>query len=631
MAVVGARPQLAVAGTKMLATMPKLRVLAIACSVIVGLHSYPGFTQTPSTGESSHFDGPAELPRTYVLTSLLDTPAPGRTQLVRPTDDVEKALARANCGETIALQAGATFRGVIHFPAKSCDDSHWIIVRTSASNDDLPPEDTRISPCFAGVATLPGRPDFHCKALQNVMARIEYDGSQDSGPLLFSSGANHYRLIGLEITRSDTGAKLRNLAEVQDGAANHIVFDRVWMHGNSKDETKAGVHLSDMTYAAVINSFFSDFHCIAVAGACTDAQAVNGGTGNNPGGPYKIVNNFLEASGENLMFGGGAGTTTPADIEIRRNHLFKPLLWKPGEPGFVASAAGQPFIVKNHFELKNAQRVLFEGNLLENSWGGFSQTGFSILLTPKNQNNLCPLCRVTDITIRYNRIAHVASVLQIANGRSDAGGEATAGERYSIHDLVVDDIDGAKYKGFGSFAVIGLEKPLLRDINIQHVTAFPQRALFALRVAASGPKVAHVTIVNNLFSAGERQMASTGGGARNCSFRADAQGPAGVFGSCFTDSLFTSNIIIGGHGAWPKGNLLLRSNAAAGIVNFNNGHGGNYRLCRQPGETPNCKRISPGIHAGTDGRNIGADLDAIEAAIAGETQDGKSPLSTHAH
>ena len=92
------------------------------------------------------------------------------------------------------------------------------------------------------------------------------------------------------------------------------------------------------------------------------------------------------------------------------------MTWKPGQAGLVTGSSGYPFIVKNHFELKNGQRVLFEGNVLDNVWEAFSQSGFPILLTPKNQApNLCPLCRVTDVTIRYNKVSHVAGVLQIAN------------------------------------------------------------------------------------------------------------------------------------------------------------------------------------------------------------------------
>ena len=216
---------------------------------------------------------------------------------------------------------------------------------------------------------------------------------------------------------------------------------------------------------AVVDSYLNDFHCIARKGACTDAQAVNGGGGNIAGGPYKIDNNFLEASGESVIFGGAPATTTPTDIEVRRNHMFKPLTWKPGDANFVGGPTGEPFIVKNNFELKNAQRVLLEGNILENSWGGFSQTGFSILLTPKNQApGVCPICKVTDVTIRYNRVIRVAGVLQIANalgGHNDENLISAGGGRYSIHDLVAEEIQQKDFKGPGSFAMIGSKIPPL--------------------------------------------------------------------------------------------------------------------------------------------------------------------------
>ena len=232
---------------------------------------------------------------------------------------------------------------------------------------------------------------------------------------------------------------------------------------------------------AVINSYISGFNCVARTGKCTDATAVGGGSGDEPTGIFKIYNNFLEASGENILFGGAAATVNPADIEIRRNHLFKPLLWKQGEPGYNPTASGQPFIVKNNFELKNAQRVLFEANLLEGSWGGFSQRGFSILLTPKNQENKCPACVVDDITIRYCRIRNVAGVFQIANALSDAGGASTDGGRYSIHDLVADGVRGQAFGGGGPFILMIVFRPPIHDLQIDHVTAFFPGPLAAIQ------------------------------------------------------------------------------------------------------------------------------------------------------
>ena len=552
-------------------------------------------------------------------TTLADTPAPGHVHLVKGGDNLQEALDRAKCGDTLKLQAGATFTGVFRLPEKPCDDGHWIILRSSAPDDSLPAANTRMTPCYAGVASLPNRPDFHCIAAHNAMAKIEFSGKGGSGPLFFSPAANHYRLIGLEITRGSPGAEVQNLVSPTDkGTADHIIFDRVWLHGTAQDETARGIYLSGTTYVAVIDSSFTDFHCIAVTGACTDAQAISGGGGSNPSGPYKIVDNFLEASGENILFGGSGATQTPADIEIRHNYLFKPIVWKPNQPGFVGGVDGRPFIVKNHFELKNAQRVLFEGNILENSWGGFTQTGFSILLTPKNQSpNVCPLCRVTDVTIRYNKITHVASALQIANVLSDTGGMSTAGERYSIHDLLVDDIDGETYKGFGAFALILSVNPPLKNVKIDHVTAFPPRVLFSIFNSVERPKISNVTITNNIFNASAREIGSVGGGPKNCAFHPEAQGPAGVLKSCFANSTFTHNLIVGGDGGWPPGNIVVRNASAAGIRDFHEGRGGDYRLCKGKDDSPSCKAASPHLHSGTNGGELGADIEAIERVTAG--------------
>src|SRR5579864_6173689 len=126
----------------------------------------------PATGQ---FDGPAELPREYVKSAISDTPAPGKSIPVKTSAELGAAIEKAACGDTIVLQAGTEFAGNFKFPAKSCDDAHWIVLRTSASNSDLPPEGTRITPCYAGVASLPGRPRYACNSATNAMAKMSFD------------------------------------------------------------------------------------------------------------------------------------------------------------------------------------------------------------------------------------------------------------------------------------------------------------------------------------------------------------------------------------------------------------------------------------------------------------------------
>src|ERR1035438_2037574 len=138
-----------------------------------------------SAAQQGQFDGPAELPRVYVHSAVSDTPAPGKKITVKAGDSLQSAINSASCGDTLELQAGEVFVGLFRFPQKPCDDAHWIIVRTSAPDSALPPEGTRLKPCFAGVSSLPGRPNFHCSASQNVLAKIVLREKEGVGPLIF--------------------------------------------------------------------------------------------------------------------------------------------------------------------------------------------------------------------------------------------------------------------------------------------------------------------------------------------------------------------------------------------------------------------------------------------------------------
>ena len=90
----------------------------------------PGrFDQHPDSRDGKQaekFDGPSELPRVRIATSMRDTPAPGKVIRVKSGEDASAAIEKASCGDTIELQAGATFNWLV-LPAKQCDDSHWII------------------------------------------------------------------------------------------------------------------------------------------------------------------------------------------------------------------------------------------------------------------------------------------------------------------------------------------------------------------------------------------------------------------------------------------------------------------------------------------------------------------------
>jgi hypothetical protein len=563
-------------------------------------------------------DGPAQLPVATVESSMAHTPAPGAVIRVNAGDDLQAALNSAQCGNTIQLQAGATFTGVFKFPARSCDSDHWIIVRTSAPDSALPAEGQRLTPCSAGITSLPGRPAYSCSAPQNAMARLV--GSQLVGPIVFQGGANHYRLTGLEVTRpAGTRGAAILMSVAAGGTASYIVVDRSWVHGTAQDESRVGFELSSTSNVAVVDSYFSDFHCTSIKGTCSEAHALHGGGGSFQGNTYKIQNNFLEASAQAIMFGGAAATTTPTDITIRLNHFFKPWMWMKGISPFQGGVGGYPFIVRHHMEFKNAVRVLIEDNLLENVWGGFGETGDAILLMPKNQHvssgdNVCPICQVTDVTVRYTHIIHASGGFEIAtaiSGNGANGAPALAGSRFSIHDVVMDDIS-RRYIGGGWLFSVGnnwLVNPL-NSVTIDHITGFPdsEGGVLALGNKMSNPQMYGFVFTNSIVAAGRYPIWNASGGATSC---AHSDVPLTSLNNCFASYTFSNNALVAAPAhypptIWPTGNMFASNTANVDFAAYNNSNGGNYQL--MPG--------SPYKNMGMDGRDLGADIAGLNAALA---------------
>jgi hypothetical protein len=557
---------------------------------------YCGLGDRPNFGAER--DGPAALPSRCINTALISSPSPGKAFHVSGKDEVEQALRSASCGDTILLQAGAVFAPFL-LPAKRCDAAHWITIRTSAADSDLPPEGIRLTPCFAGIASLTGRPAYECVSPKNVLAKIELRNG--AGAITVSSGANHYRLIGLEVTRTVGTGVSYGLIRLEDNV-DHIVIDRCWIHGAPLDETARGIYLGGSSYVGIVDSYFSDFHCIALTGICTDAQAINGGNSTAPMGVYKIVDNYLEGAAENLMFGGGPGSQIPADIEIRRNHMFKPLTWMPGQHDFI----GEKFITKNLFELKNAERVLAEGNLMENSWGGYTQVGYGILLTPRGS-----WAAVQDVTIRYNLIRHTGSGMQLAASLADSG-DSLAAQRWSVHDDLLEDIDAAAYNGDGVVFQIssGFHKNMpLNNVSMNHVTVATKGGVKNLMIVGAAPENPrlpfNIVFTNNIVPGGRYSVWSTGLGT--C---AKSGQPLTTFKNCWNPFTVTHNVIVdypSSQGSWPSGNLFVKDFGAVGFVNFNPREEGDFRL----------RSDSRYKSKASDSKDVGADMDAINAAIAG--------------
>lgn len=608
-----------------IAVTVQITLVSPAAQIVVS----PSIVPTPSGADNSYCrkgdiptfgvnDGPAKLPQACFYTGMDGTPSPNATYTMAPGQSLASVLSAAQCGDTILIPPTLTVDATkVTWPAKNCDNQHYITVRTSTSDKLLPPEGTRITPAWAGVASLPGRPAYRQPAggAQRLIPKILVGSA---GPMQMAG--DHYRLIGLEITRPTGGRWVNNLLNLS--RSTRIILDRIWIHGTAQDETAHGIRLNDASYAAIIDSYSNDFHCISSTGTCTDAQAISGGNDTIVGkaGVFKIVNNFIEAAGQSVLFGGGNNSVdSPADLEVRRNHMFKPWTWMPGVgASYVGGLDGHPFIVKNHFELKNAQRVLVEGNVMENVWGGFTQTGASWLLTPKCpiSGSNCPNIVVADVTLRFNQVTSALQFLQIGNAVNDTGTYALGGgHNYSIHDNVVENINYTGGNGGSAAALLkmggGQQFPQIAPfgIRVTHNTVIAVNPMNVL-MSMGGPRPAAETgivYVDNILTTGKWGLLSGSGSPSDC---AAVGTNLGKMNACWVDYQFTGNVLMGSStagGAWPAGNYFPPDYAAIGFVNFKGGLGGDYHLGSS----------SPYLGRATDGKDPGADIDNVKLATQG--------------
>ena len=351
-----------------------------------------------------------------VVDTTYSLPAGGTAWAAHTAAQLTADLDSAQPGDVIVLDAGVTYSGNFTLPKKSNPNNKWIYIVGSALSG-LPAPGTRVNPA-TNAASMP---------------KIVTPNS--TAALTLSPGGHHYRLVGLEVYSASTqlcypkNSPPANCASYQllnapwttgQTLADSITVDRCYLHGSPTQDVVRAI-AGNVSNLAVVDSYISDIH-----GYQVDSQAI--GLWYSPG-PIKIVNNYLEAAGENVMFGGAGGLNNPfvpSDIEIRSNYFYKPLSWQ--QVG-VTIPPHNPWVVKNLLEFKSARRVLVDGNLMENSWVS-GQTGYAVLLTVRTTQS-GNIAVVDDITISNNILKNVVSGFQTGehdNYCSTTPGCTNAGE-----------------------------------------------------------------------------------------------------------------------------------------------------------------------------------------------------------
>jgi hypothetical protein len=408
--------------------------------------------------------------------------------------------------------------------------------------------------------------------------------SPNSNPALSTEpGAHHYRFIGIEFTATASVKTIYAIVafggdQASEGdTPNNLILDRCYVHGLPRLQSSRGVLLNSGS-SAVIDSHISEIH-----GEGYDSQAV---LGYNGPGPFKIVNNFLEGAAENIMFGGAdpkIRDLVPSDIEIRGNHLFKPLSWRPGDPSY----AGVKWTLKNLLELKNAQRVLIEGNLLENN------VGPALVLTPRNQEGTAPWSVVQDVLFRSNIVK---------NAGSGFVGQTTDDERPSQPMKRIAVVNNLMVVSRSFFGMTSGPRGVLEDLLIDHNTALPSTYSTYHFEAGTEPALIRFRLTNNL----------AGFGSYGVQFAKADEGLAKLAPGYIIAKNALASVGDAGDGQGPIRN---------GPFEINQKLYTSYPNAEAAGITPNGTLTpkSPLRRAGTDGKDIGVDFTELQRAMAGQS------------
>ncbi|MEJ7607881.1 MAG: hypothetical protein WKF37_16820, partial [Bryobacteraceae bacterium] len=231
-------------------------------------------------------------------------------------------MNEAQLGDTVTLEAGRVWDiGSALLLYRKTTGQGALTVRTSTPDSQLPDLNTRITPAWTGL--LP-------------TLRANLPGSRVMMVEQTSNSVTDYQFIGLHITSTGV-ADIVDLVRLWApgihttvaSTPDRIVFDRCLFLGHPLRSAGKGIRMH-VRNGEIKNSFFDGFN------GYNDTQAIS--NFNGPG-PLAIRNNYLSATGENMMTGGAKPDIpglVPANHTIEFNAFVKDPAqlqmesWKPG-------------------------------------------------------------------------------------------------------------------------------------------------------------------------------------------------------------------------------------------------------------------------------------------------------------
>lgn len=482
---------------------------------------------------------------------------------------------------------------------------------------------------------------------------------------------SHWRIQGIELRKKTGQDTLYNLVQIgsgqetaREGIVHHIELDHVYIHGVREENGPRVCLMLNAAYASIVDSRIE--HCVK------EGEESKGIGGFQAPGPILIRNNYIAAGSINILYGGdyvriqGLVNGDNGGFRIEGNHLTRPLwvryhagtggtsapagacsdytrylnvttgqwyvclssawtvaatcaddeyfrrtdvtqncasgaCWKCSGGVFVSSSVmrGSGYNVKNLFELKSIINATVTGNLIETNWGD-AQSGIAVwVISQVDQYNANAWVRGEDIRFERNIIRNSSQGIRVGSEGSTTFGVNNT--RIQVRDNLLYKIGTTDYPSF-SFTD---SRPIsfsgyCDDCVFDHNTV-SSNTTGGAGLTFDTKSMARFRMSNSITHENQYGLQYDGGVA--CTTYLPSP-------SIMTNIVMIRSDTGSGSESSCATNWKHISNATTMFVGS-----GNYRLQSTSPYSASC--ASGCDFTGTDGKDLGADVDLVEMATGG--------------
>ncbi len=362
-------------------------------------------------------------------------------------------------------------------------------------------------------------------------------------------------------------------------------------------------------------------------------QCMIGGVGP---GPWAMINNYVEGSGNMWHHDNGGGTwSNRGDYTYSRNTFTNPLWTMWGNSSTNPASDGNVYFTRQVNEWKGGKRIRIYGSIYDTSYNSVSPASLVICFCSGSGGG----GGITDVDVQYNTLQHVAGGFSIADYPHTP---ATA--RYRFANNLLWDVNGSKYHdlcvegncGFAGTGWIWEGPDKMEDLIIDHNTIVGNTGSNPALFWLFNGHTEGFQFTNNFAYIDGGTQGSTQEGGDIPTDACSGMHAKALMDCKFTPSYNFSNNVLIGNGVtkaqvqswYPSLSNYVPSNTALTSVGWFN--------C--PGSL--CASGTPDFHLksnycsgcgspGSDLRDVGADINALESAQGKVSVPGASNITSN--